>query len=241
MTETPDPQVAQAAAAAAAGQAWINTTDYTPLQLALFAVSGGLWVIVYALVIRGIVKRRFVEIPAPACVANISWEIVWTVFFKTNFGLLFEYGYRCWLLLDIFIIYKLLQYGHEQVQNETLKKYFKPITLLSIVATTAMLYFYVAEGYDTAQGLNSGFMTTVLSASLYCLLFVRLNRPEKFSYPVAWTQFASVGFATLFVLAAAPENRMMLTLALVTMVFLALYAWLFTRARRNGGRLPAEL
>ena len=101
-----------------------NTVDYTVPQLILFGIAAAYWVWVYIVVIRDIIKNKFVGIPVLAVCSNISWEFLWSFVFYTNMGALFEWGYRAWFILDVFIFYSILRYGKMQFTDPALKKYF---------------------------------------------------------------------------------------------------------------------
>src|SRR6185436_6366379 len=65
---------------------WLNTTDFTAFQLALFGVGCFGWVIAYVGVAVMFRKRKYVEIPAAAVAANIAWEFVWGFIYGSNMG-----------------------------------------------------------------------------------------------------------------------------------------------------------
>ena len=98
-----------------------NTADYSVPQLVLFGVAAAYWVWVYVVVIKDILKNRFVGIPVLAVCANIAWEFLWSFFFYTNMGAFFEWGYRAWFILDVFIFYSVLRFGKIQFANTSSK------------------------------------------------------------------------------------------------------------------------
>src|SRR4029078_6586012 len=132
-----------------------------------------------------IVRKKFVEIPAPSVVTNISWEFVWSFFFRPDMGLWLFCGYRVWLILDIFITYSLFRYGDKQVNSPLLKKYFRPAVAFGIPVWILGIYFFVAQGFDTPTGLISGYVLNVIIAALYILLVLRHPNMGDFSDVVA--------------------------------------------------------
>src|SRR6516165_12611508 len=103
---------------------FVNTKDYSPAQLILFGLAAAYWVWVYIAVIRDIFKYKFVGIPVLAVCANIAWEFLWSFKFYTNMGALFEWGYRAWFILDVFIFYSVFRYGKVQFTDKRLQKFF---------------------------------------------------------------------------------------------------------------------
>jgi hypothetical protein len=210
----------------------VNLEKYSPLELILFGTAGAAWVVVYSAVIRGIFKHKFVEIPAAAVILNFGWEIVWGFFYRTDFGPLFQSGYRVWFALDLIIVWGLYKYGYKQVQGAPYRaKFFRPLVTLGIVSWTALLYLLVAEGYDTPQGLNSGFVTTIVSSTTYIVLFAHYPDWRVFSRTVVWATPVAIGFAGAFSLLALRDNPMLLTLWGATWACTFIYVIVYERRR----------
>ena len=91
------------------GVVWLNTAKYSGPMLLLFGVGCFFWVVAYVGTLLTIRSRRYVEIPAAAVVANIAWEFVWGFVFQTDMGMLFQWGYRIWFFLDVFITWSLFK------------------------------------------------------------------------------------------------------------------------------------
>jgi len=80
----------------------INLKTYTPLEMILFAGGCYIWVVVYVIYIRHIMKRRMIGMPVFAAASNIAWELVWGFVPPfTDMGLIVVWGYRIWFLLDL--------------------------------------------------------------------------------------------------------------------------------------------
>jgi hypothetical protein len=210
---------------------WINTVDYTTTELVLFGLGCALWAVAYGGVIRGILRNKFVEIPAVAVMANIAWEFVWSWVFQVNIGKLFVYGYRTWFFLDLFINYGLLRYGHKQVQNPVLRRWFTPLYVVGTLAWTVGLYYFVGEGYDTPTGATSAFVLTVIMGFMYIVLFLQQD-PALFSGVVGWTSFLGNALFAWFVLLVLPGKHFLATLVWVTLLFNAIYVVAFHYRRR---------
>ena len=112
----------------------VNTAKYGTPALLFFAAGGIAWALAYLGVLREIVRRHFVEIPATAVCANIAWEFTWGLVYRTDLGSLFAWGYRLWFALDVFIVWGLLRYGVRRVATKRLREYFRASVSLAILA-----------------------------------------------------------------------------------------------------------
>jgi hypothetical protein len=213
---------------------WIDTSVYSPVAIAFFGAGCVAWAVAYLMVIRGIVKNRFVEIPAAAVQANIAWEVIFSfVFPLTVMGRLFLLGYQLWFVLDLYINYSLFKYGHKQVLNATLRQYFRPLNALGILAWLVGLYFFMAEGYDTQTGAVSAYVLTVIMAFMYVVLFLSQPDKRRFSAVVAWSKLVGNLLFVVFVVLSFPGYNFMFTLCALTFIFDAVYVYLIhTHARQ---------
>jgi len=195
---------------------WLNTAKYSEPMLLLFGIGCFFWVVAYVGVLQKIRTRRYVEIPAAAVVANIAWEFVWGFVFTTDMGMLFQWGYRIWFFLDVFITWNLFKYGPQQISNATLRRWFAPATVFGLAAWTAMLYFFVKQGMDSPYGGISGYILNVMMSALYIVLLVQQNDLRDFSYLVAWSKMLGTGILSVFNAILVPQNGFLMTLCAVT-------------------------
>lgn len=209
----------------------INTAKYSAPELVFFAAGGLAWALAYLGVLREIVRRKFVEIPATAVCANIAWEFTWGIVHRTDLGSLFAWGYRLWFLLDVFIVWGLLRYGVRHLGTSKLREYFRPAVVLAILAWTATLLLLVRQGYDAPTGIVSGYMVTLLMSALYIPQFFRERDRTPYSPFVAWCKLLGNGLVIGFCGLAYPENAFLLTLCGVTLVLDLYYVWLFHTRR----------
>jgi hypothetical protein len=205
---------------------WLNTTDYSTLELTLFALGCLGWVVVYLVVLRHLLRKRFVEIPAAAVAANIAWEFVWGFVYQTNMGRLFILGYQAWFFLDLFIVIGLFRYGYKQLLNPSFGPFLRPAVTFGILAWTAGLYFFVKMGYDTVTGATTGYILNVMMSALYIVVFLGLPR-ENFSYLVAWGKFLGTALISIFCFMVWPERPFLLTLCVVTFLLDLFYVLIF--------------
>jgi len=205
----------------------VNTAKYSTPELLFFAAGGLAWALAYMGVLREIVRQRFVEIPATAVTANIAWEFTWGIVHRTDLGSLFAWGYRVWFFLDVFIVWGLLRYGVRHLGTPKLRESFRLAVLLAILAWTATLLLLVRQGYDTPNGIVSGYMVTLLMSALYVPQFFRERDRTPYSPFVAWCKLLGNGLVIGFCVLAYPENRFLLTVCGVTLVLDLYYTWLF--------------
>jgi len=154
----------------------LNLEVYTPLDLSLFGVCCIFWFLVYIIVIINIIKHKVVEIPVAAVVANFSWELLWSWCFHTNLGELFQWGYRIWFFMDIFIIYSIFRYGHKQFQLEPFKKQSVVITAFGLAFWMIGLYFLIPEHDTDGFGAFSAYLINIYMSAFYCYQIIR--QPE---------------------------------------------------------------
>jgi hypothetical protein len=209
-----------------------NLKDYTVAEHVFFAVGCLLWVFTYVIVIRDIVKKKFIEIPIVAVCANFVWEFLWSFVFKTDMGELYIWGYRIWFFLDCFIVYGLFRYGVKQVSIPLIAKYFSTVLTLCILSWGAMLYYYI-KLYDapfTHMGANSGYVLNVMMSALYVTLFLKMNQPQNFSYLSSW--FKGVGTILISVFCFMHfTDGFLLSMCVITAVLDIIYISLLYRNR----------
>lgn len=221
--------------------ALINLQDYTAGQLILYGIGCFGWVVFYAVVVREIIRKKFVEIPAPSVVTNISWEFVWSFLFAPDMGVLFVWGYRVWFALDIFITYSLFRYGDKQVRNPLLKRYFRPAVAVGIPIWILGIYFFVAQGYDTPTGLISGYILNVIIAALYILLILRHPNLSDFSYIVAWSKMLGTALASVFCFIRLGDEHLLLAMCVICFVLDCTYIAVFHWRRSHPQAIPQPL
>jgi hypothetical protein len=185
---------------------WINTEKYTTAQLAWNGIGCLFWVVTYVALIKEIIKRKFVEMPFFIAIGNVSWEFVWSLFYHPDTGRLFSLSYQAAFVLDLFIFYKVIQYGYKQIEIPLIQKYFTWVALSLLIIWVPLNYFFVAEGFDTSIGANSGYILNLIISLLYPLLLLRGN-PLNFSPVVAWFKFLGTGCITVSIFLIYPENH----------------------------------
>jgi len=211
----------------------VNLRDYTPLQLGLNAAGCLLWVVVYYVIVRDILRRRFVEMPFFIACGNLAWEFVWSVPFSPNSGLLFAWLYRSAFVLDLFIFANLLRYGQKQIATPELLRHWRALCLALVAAWVPLCYFFRADGLDDPIGATSGYILNLFISVLYYQLYFRVRDPQFFSPLVAWTRMLGTALISVSVWLIFPENRFVQTLTLFCFALDCLFIALLHAERRR--------
>ncbi|HTY58266.1 MAG TPA: hypothetical protein VMF59_05585 [Bacteroidota bacterium] len=212
----------------------INLQSYTPLEMILFAGGCYIWVVVYILYIRHIMKHRMIGMPVFAAASNIAWELVWGfVPPATDMGLIVVWGYRIWFFLDLYIFAGVVRMGATQVSIEALRPRFKLTIILTAVAWTVVYYFFKVEGFDTVIGAISAYVAQSLISVLYLLLLLRHHRLVWFSLPIAWLKMLGSGLITVFMFIHYPANHFLQTVAAICLIVDCVYIGVYYERRRS--------
>ncbi len=220
---------------------WINTVRYSVPSLIVFGLGCVLWLIAYIAILRGVRRNKFVDIPAAAVVANVSWEFMWSFVYRGDAGWLLAEGYRGWVFLDFVIVYYLFRYGESQVLSPTLRRYFRPALAFGIASWSVAIYYFVRNGYDMSMGATSAYIINVMMSTVYITL-MHTHPAQNFSLLVGWTKGLGTACFSLFMV-MAPLHRyqeealadkgFLLTLCVVTLVLDAVYVVALHRRRRR--------
>ncbi len=213
---------------------------------AIFVVGCLFWVVAYVVTIRNIRKFRFVEIPVIGGCANLAWEFIWSFPFADQVSGMLGYGslwgYRIWFILDLYIFYSILRYGHEQVSTTVIRKYFKPITICILLAWTAAFYFYARQGLDIPIGTITAYFDNLPLSALYVVLVLRQSHRYEFSRVVQWSKMLGTGLVSVPVCSYWNTNYFLMTLCAVTLLLYIGYIVAFNfRARTMRVRKGHEL
>ncbi|HEX6902147.1 MAG TPA: hypothetical protein VF789_20695 [Thermoanaerobaculia bacterium] len=230
----------------------VNLRDYTPLQLFLFTFGCYLWVVVYALYIRSIFKKKFFEAPIFAACGNIGWEFTWSFLVFTNMGPLLQWCYRFWFFFDLVIFYGVLRYGWKQVRTEAFIKVLKPLLVAIAVFHGAAFYYMATSGLDTPIGANSAFLLNFTLSVLYIFVLFQqraLGNLGLVSLLIAWLKMIGTGTNTIFMNIYPPyaDNHFLHYLSIATTLVDCVYIYLVWKLKRQArveinaaGRVPAS-
>jgi hypothetical protein len=209
---------------------FINTVDYSPGQLILFGIAAAFWVLVYIIVIRDIVKHKFIGIPVLAVCANIAWEFLWSMRFYTNMGALFEWGYRAWFILDLFIFYSMIRYGKIQFTDPRLQKNFLLIIFFAFICWVAGIFAFTTQ-YQDPIGAVTAYLVNAHMSALYILLILKFPLEKSLTVSTAWYKMLGTSLTSIFCFWAFPHAYFMLTMTVVTFVLDITYIYLVMKIK----------
>src|SRR4030095_593212 len=178
-----------------------------------------------------IIKNKFVGIPVLAVCANISWEFLWSFVFYTNMGALFEWGYRAWFILDVFIFYSVLRYGKRQFTDPSLKKYFGWMICFTTLSWTAAIYAFTRQYVDPI-GAISAYLVNAHMSALYILLILKFPKEKTLSVSTAWHKMLGTALTSVFCFWAFPKATFMLTMTVITFILDMTYILIVTYHRK---------
>jgi hypothetical protein len=222
---------------------------YTTVEMLLFGTGCYLWVVVYALYIRSIFKKKFIEAPIFAVCGNIGWEFAWSFLLCTDMGPLLQWCYRIWFFFDLVIFWGVLTYGWEQVRTETFRKHLKPLLVTTAVFHAAAFYFMSASGLDTPIGANSAFLLNFVLSVLYVFVLFQqreLGNLGRVSWLIAWLKMIGTGTNTVFmnIHAEYANNDFLHLLSIATTTVDCVYiylVWKLKRQARAASSVPASI
>ena len=219
---------------------WLNTTDYSIPELILFGVGCFLWVIAYAILIRNIWVYKKIEMPTIAGTGNFAWEFIYSFFIFTDMGLLMLWGYRAWLILDLYIFGNLLRYGHEDTFLPIYKRNYV-VYAFTLTILWGVLYFVMKDaGYETPIGAISAYVLNAAISILYVVNFFRLEDISHLSKWIAWLKAWGTGLISVFMVMHYPENHFIHFWAVIILFFDAWYVMLLHKGRRPEDTLVAQ-
>ena len=216
--------------------ALLNLKDYTPLQLAIYAVGAYLWVIAYLIYIRNGFRYGVVEMPAFAAASNLGWEINWALIFRTDLGLLAVWAHKAWFFLDLLIFYLVLRYGRKQTEIPLLQRYWTPACIFVFVSAAFFYGTFVKQGLDVG-GFLSAYICQLPISFLYIPLMLRQKSLVGWSMWTAWTRTLGTGLMGVFVFMRYPHMPFLLSTAVISTAVDFVYIYLFTKRRKELGKL----
>lgn len=213
---------------------WFNTDKYSVAQLILFGTAAAFWVVAYIIIIKDALKKKYVGIPIAAVAANFAWEVLWSTVFRTDMGMFFEWGYRIWCILDIYIVFLLFKYGAKQIDNAKQHKAFKPFFIFGWLSWMAGIYFFTKQ-YADPIGAVSAYLVNANMSCLFILLLLR--QPKELSvilrFDVAWYKMLGTALTSVFCFWVFPDQHFMLTMTVITFILDITYICLVYRFRKK--------
>jgi hypothetical protein len=211
----------------------VNLTDYTILEMSLFAFGCWLWVVAYGVMIRNIHKYKFVEMPLLAGLGNFSWEFVWSWVYETDMGQICVWAYKGWFFLDLYIVFFLIKYAKKQQFSPLINKHITAISIYILVVLGLLFTFVRMQGLDTVIGANTAYPLNLFISVLYVMLIARATNPHQFSPWIAWMKMIGTGTNTVFMFLHYPDNYFVHTVGVNIFIIDMIYIYLLNKRRKD--------
>jgi len=155
------------------------------LKLALTAISGVCWTIVYVEGIRVGFKDRSYAIPFYALALNISWELLHAIFGVQSGISLQTFFNGVWFAFDVFILYTYFKFGRKYFPHTLPANAFFAWSLLGLATALLLEYAFIRE-FGVAVGAGySAFLQNLLMSVLFINMLVSRGCSEGQSQYIA--------------------------------------------------------
>ena len=163
-------------------------------------LSGGIcWLSAYLLIIHRSFKDKSYGMPFTGLALNITWEFLYGFIFVPVTLSLQTWVNRCWFLFDILILIAYFRFGKEEWKNKSLRSFFIPHFLFSLIAAYLLLYFFELD-FKVQAITYSAFIMNLLLSGLFIQLFYERNSLKGQSFGIALFKLLGTAFASLFLL-----------------------------------------
>jgi len=218
---------------------WINLNEFTPYELIVTSIGWIFWISLYIMIIRGIKKNKYVEMPWICVLGNITWEFIWGFIFydQINLGEFFIWSYRAWFFLDIYIVWGVYKYGKKQGVLPEIKQYFGHLMIGVVIIWAALYSTFIYSGFDHKWGSQSAYISNVLISVLFISLFLKQWRTRKFSKTMAWLKCLGTLAYTIVYFNFDPPNLFVHTIGVI--VFILDLAYLYLLYNMQGEKWQA--
>ena len=210
---------------------WFDTTNYEPFQIALFLAGAVLWIVVYIVVIRDIVKLKVVAIPLVAICLNFGFEVTTSFFFVPDMGKTLVVAYWAWMLLDVFIVYAMFRFGWKQLRVQTIKDALPWLLPVGVVMGQFLQYFFITK-YDLPMAPLSGYIISLVMTMLF-LGLIFLPGDQGQSLTIGWCKFFGNLLISIMFFTKFPDNYFLVTLFISVALFDVWYILLLNMRRRG--------
>lgn len=186
-----------------------------------------MWVIVYLIYVKNIFRHKFIEMPVIAAGSNFAWEWIWGFSFHTDMGLLCQWFYQAWIIIDLYIIFGVFRYGYKQFTFSFSRKKSVWMALGSILFFSCIYYFMVIQGYDTSIGSHTAYVCQFILSSFYLGFIISRTDTKGFSTLANWLRTYGTGLISIFMFIHYPSDYLLHTLCvgsfLIDNLFLYVY------------------
>lgn len=208
---------------------WLDTNNYTIVQIVLFFIGSILWLVTYADTLLDIKNKKTLNIPLAAILLNFGWEIAACWFFVPNMGKLLVLAYWAWMCFDVFIFASTFRYGYKQVIHSFFQSRLKLFLVVGIVVSFFTQVTFMTE-YDLPMAPLSGYLINlVMSVSFLYLLII--PGYEGNSYITGWSKFLGTGIISVMFYTKYPDNYFLISMYFAVAFFDVMYLILLHKSR----------
>ncbi|NVO03991.1 MAG: hypothetical protein HXX09_14945 [Bacteroidetes bacterium] len=169
-------------------------------QLILAGISGICWTIVYIESLRLGIKQKTYAMPFWALALNIAWETVHSIWGYREEGMTIQVIFNSvWCLFDIGILYTYFKYGQKYFSEFFPKKIFIVWSILALVVSYLLQYFFVAEFGLVKGGSYSAFLQNLIMSILFIAMFIQRRGDEGQNLTIAINKFIGTVMPTILV------------------------------------------
>jgi hypothetical protein len=169
-------------------------------QLILAGISGICWTIVYIESLRVGIKQKTYAMPFWALALNIAWETVHSIMGYREEGMTIQVIFNSvWCLFDIGILYTYFKYGQKYFSEFFPKKIFIVWSILALVVSYLLQYFFVAEFGLVKGGSYSAFLQNLIMSILFIAMFIQRRGDEGQNLTIAINKFIGTVMPTILV------------------------------------------
>jgi hypothetical protein len=204
---------------------------YSWFEIAWYAGGFLLWVPAYIAII-GIARReRRLEIPIVAATGNISWELLWGVFYRVDMGWGLQFIYLGAFVIDAGILIAALRFGGEELEGLRDPRWF-PLIVVGLLAGWGAIEATLRTSHvELPLGSVSAYLVNVVESAAY--LWYGLSRdPRSMSFTVAWSKGLGTGMVTVFVFMRY-DQPLVRTMAVIVALLDLVYLMVLRQGRRR--------
>ena len=160
---------------------------------ALMLGSGACWALAYLLIIRRGFLDETYGMPLVALCANVSWEFIFS--FVHPHGPVQRPVNIVWFLLDLIILFQLLQYGPREFAGLS-KGAFYTMFGLALVTSFCTVLFVTYEFDDWDEAYSAFGQNLLMSVLFIAMLYARRSLRGQ-SVPIAISKMLGTALASL--------------------------------------------
>lgn len=213
---------------------WIDLCQYTIPQLIASGLGEVLWTVVYILVIRDALKKKYVQLPATIVAANLAWEFLAGFVFPSPAGKLMGLGFQIWFAIDVVIFALVMKYGRKQLPSDEQVKYFPYIIISISVMTLILLYLYFIEGSIIEHYSIAAYLINLIMSAQFLMNIMRLSVVKFMSRKVAWAKMLGTGITTVAVLLSKDPQLVVIGMGIFVFAADVLYIIALHKAKKAG-------